>query len=98
AVAQPQELERIEAVRTACPASQLFYLGVRSDIDPIVVLMRAGIDVAIPAEEQSSAVLSRILDLVQAHEQVRHRVLVVEDSRVATALIQRTLAEHGIDS
>jgi diguanylate cyclase (GGDEF)-like protein len=43
-------------------------------------------------------VLNRILDLVQNFEQEKYRVLVVEDSRVAVALIQRTLAEHGIDS
>jgi diguanylate cyclase (GGDEF)-like protein len=98
AATQPQELARIEQIRAACPASQLFFLGVRSEIDPIVVLMRAGIDVTIPAEEQSATVLNRILDLVQTHEQEKHRVLVVEDSRVAAALIQRTLAEHGIDS
>ncbi|HJV93333.1 MAG TPA: diguanylate cyclase, partial [Azonexus sp.] len=88
----------IAAVRADCAASQLFYLGVQSAIDPIVALMRAGIDVAIPSEEQSAMVLNRILDLVQSYEQEKHKVLVVEDSRVAVALIQRTLAEHGIDS
>ncbi|MDQ5926151.1 MAG: hypothetical protein QG554_1093 [Pseudomonadota bacterium] len=94
----PDDLAHITAIRHACPASQLFYLGVASAIEPIVELMRAGIDVAIPAEEQSSRVLDRILDLVQNIEQEKYRVLVVEDSRVAVALIQRTLAEHGIDS
>ncbi|MCL4759058.1 MAG: diguanylate cyclase [Rhodocyclaceae bacterium] len=98
ASAQGHELSRIEGFREACPASQLFYLGVESVIDPIVALMRAGIDVAIPSEEQPSMVLNRILDLVQTHEQEKHKVLLVEDSRVAVALIQRTLAEHGIDS
>ncbi len=96
--AQPEEFAFIAAVREACPASQLFYLGVQSVIDPIVALMRAGIDVTIPAEEQSATVLNRMLDLVQINEQEKYRVLVVEDSRVAVALIQRTLAEHGIDS
>ncbi len=43
-------------------------------------------------------VLSCVLDLVQNYEPEKHRVLVVEDSRVAVSLIQRTLAEHGIDS
>ncbi|MDO8771966.1 MAG: diguanylate cyclase [Burkholderiaceae bacterium] len=94
----PQDFEFITLVRSNCPASQLFYLGVQSAIEPIVALMRAGIDVAIPAEEQSAMVLDRILDLVQNFEQEKHRVLVVEDSRVAVALIQRTLAQHGIDS
>lgn len=98
AAALPDELRSIETLRAACPASQLFYLGVESIIDPVVALMRAGIDVAIPADEQPSMVLNRILDLVQTHEQEKYRVLVVEDSRVAVALIQRTLAEHGIDS
>lgn len=95
---QADDLACITTIRGTCPASQLFYLGVASAIEPIVELMRAGIDVAIPAEEQHARVLDRILDLVQNIEQERYRVLVVEDSRVAVALIQRTLAEHGIDS
>ena len=95
---RPDDLAFVTAIRNSCPASQLFYLGVASAIEPIVELMRAGIDVAIPAEEQHARVLDRILDLVQNIEQEKFRVLVVEDSRVAVALIQRTLAEHGIDS
>jgi len=95
---QPAGLQFVTDIRASCPASQLFYLGVASAIEPIVELMRAGIDVAIPAEEQHARVLDRILDLVQNIEQEKYRVLVVEDSRVAVALIQRTLAEHGIDS
>jgi diguanylate cyclase (GGDEF)-like protein len=43
-------------------------------------------------------VLNCVLDLVQGYELEKYRVLVVEDSRVAVALIQRTLAAHGIDS
>ena len=95
---QPEEFARIAVIRASCPASQLFYLGVQSAIEPIVALMRAGIDVTIPAEEQPSMVLNCILDLVQTNEQEQYRVLVVEDSRVAVALIQRTLAQHGIDT
>lgn len=94
----PEDVAFITAVRATCPASQLFFLGAPSVIEPVVALMRAGIDVAIPAEEQPAMVLDRILDLVQNLEQEKHRVLVVEDSRVAGALIQRTLAQHGIDS
>jgi diguanylate cyclase (GGDEF)-like protein len=88
----------ISTIRAECPASQLIYLGVQSVIEPIVALMRAGIDVTIPAEDQLTTVLSCVLDLVQASEQEQYRVLVVEDSRVAVALIQRTLAQHGIDT
>ena len=95
---QPEELTRIEAIRTSCPGSQLIYLGVQSAIDPIVTLMRAGVDVTIPAEGQCANVLNCILDLVKVNEQEKYRVLIVEDSRVAVALIQRTLAQHGMDT
>jgi diguanylate cyclase (GGDEF)-like protein len=92
------ELSCITAIRASCPASQLIYLGSQAAIEPIVSLMRAGIDVTIPAEDQPSTVINCVLDLVQTNEQEQYRVLVVEDSRVAVALIQRTLAEHGIDT
>ncbi len=91
-------LHSIQSYRATCPASQLFYLGAASVIDPIVTLMRAGIDITIPADEQPSLVVNRILDLIQSDEQEKYRVLVVEDSRVAAELTRRTLAEHGIDS
>ncbi|WP_230976246.1 GGDEF domain-containing response regulator [Pseudothauera nasutitermitis] len=93
-----EALRQIAVFRAACPASQLFYLGVAAFIEPIVALMRAGIDVAVPADEQPAMVVNRILDLIQTEEQDKYRVLVVEDSRVAATLIRRTLAEHGIDS
>jgi diguanylate cyclase (GGDEF)-like protein len=93
-----QEHTYITAVRAHCAASQLIYLGAHPAIETIVALMRSGIDVTIPQEEGSSMVLNCVLDLVQNYEPEKYRVLVVEDSRVAVALIQRTLAEHGIDS
>ena len=88
----------IAAIRAHCIASQLIYLGAHPSIETIVSLMRSGIDLTIPQENGSSMALNCVLDLVQNYEPEKHRVLVVEDSRVAVALIQRTLAEHGIDS
>jgi diguanylate cyclase (GGDEF)-like protein len=96
--AKPEEFGCIATIRAACPTSQLIYLGAQPAIEPIVALMRFGIDITIPVEGQPSLVLNCILDLVQTNEQEQYRVLVVEDSRVAVALIQRTLAEHGIDT
>ncbi len=93
-----ENLQTIAAIRAACPASQLIFVGVRSGLETIVSLMRAGIDLTIPQEEGCASVLNCVLDLVQTYEQEKYRVLVVEDSRVAVALIQRTLAENGIDS
>jgi diguanylate cyclase (GGDEF)-like protein len=96
AMTDKDEFTCISSVRASCPASQLIHLGAESAIEPIVTLMRAGIDMTIPAEEQPSTVINCVLDLVQTNEQEQYRVLIVEDSRVAVHLIQRTLAEHGI--
>ena len=93
-----EELAYIARIRKHCMASQLIYLGALPAIDTIVTLMRSGIDETIPQEEGSSRVLNCVLDLVQHYEPEKFRVLVVEDSRVAVTLIQRTLSAHGIDS
>lgn len=95
---QTDELTRIAEIRAQCPASQLLYLGTQAAIEPIVALMRAGIDVTIPTEGQTANVLNCILDLVKINEQEKFRVLIVEDSRVAVALIKHTLAQHGMDT
>ena len=79
--------------RACCTTSQLTYLGALPAIETIVALLRSGIDVTIPQDENSSIVLNCVLDLVQNYEPDKYRVLVVEDSRVAVALIQRTVAE-----
>lgn len=91
-------LKQIARVRTRCPASQLFYIGVPRTLDAMVTLMRSGIDITVQRDNQKAALLSRILDLVQTQEQERYRVLVVEDSKVAVTKIRRALDQHDIDS
>lgn len=96
--ANTDERTCVAKLRKRCPGSQLIYLGAHPAMETIVALMRSGIDVTIPQEEGSSMVLNCVLDLIQNYEPEKYRVLVVEDSRVAVTLIQRTLSEHGIDS
>lgn len=91
-------LEQVARMRARCPASQLFYIGVPRTLDTMVTLMRAGIDFTVQRDDRMAALLSRILDLVQTREQERYRVLIVEDSRVAVAQIQRALDQRGIHS
>jgi len=91
-------LKQVARVRARCPASQLFYIGVPRTMNAMVTLMRAGIDITVQRDDQMAALLSRILDLVQTQEQERYRVLIVEDSRVAVAQIQRALNQHDIAS
>ena len=88
----------IARVRQQCPSTQLIYLDAPVAIEEIVGLMRSGIDLTIPREDGAARVLNCVLDLVQHYDSEKYRVLVVEDSRVAVTLIQRTLSEHGIDS
>ncbi|MDI6747942.1 MAG: diguanylate cyclase, partial [Rhodocyclaceae bacterium] len=90
------KLALIKRARASCPATQLFYVGVPRELDVMVTLMRAGIDITIQREEQAANLLSRILDFIQTREQESFKVLVVEDSRVAVAQIQRALNQHGI--
>jgi diguanylate cyclase (GGDEF)-like protein len=92
-----EALADIGRVRAACPASQLYFLGVPRSLERMVELMRAGIDVTIQRDEQMAALLSSVLDLVQTHDNERYRILVVEDSSTALALIERALKQHGID-
>lgn len=93
-----EALDDIRRIRNACPASQLFFVGVPRTLDRMVELMRAGIDITIQRDEQMAGLLSSVLSLVQTHEPERYRILVVEDSRVAITQIQRALKQHGIDS
>jgi diguanylate cyclase (GGDEF)-like protein len=92
------ELQSIQRIRSGHPTSQLFCLSVPKSLETTVALMRAGADAAIQAEQETYTVLGRILDLLQAREQDPYRVLVVEDSPTAVAMIQRSLSQHGIDS
>lgn len=88
----------IGQLRAAHPASQLFSLAVPKSLEVTVKLLRAGADATIQAEHETITVLGRVLDLIQSQEHEPYRVLVVEDSATAVAMIQRSLSQHDIDS
>jgi diguanylate cyclase (GGDEF)-like protein len=90
------EMERIQRIRAHYQASQLFCLAVPELLDPMVNLLRVGADLTIPAVQETTTVLAQVLDLIEAQDQDPYRVLVVEDSPTATAMIKRTLEQHGI--
>jgi diguanylate cyclase (GGDEF)-like protein len=92
------ELSLIQHIRGKHPTSQLFCLSVPKSLEVTVALLRSGADAAIQAEQETVTVLGRVLDLLQSQEQEPFRVLVVEDSPTAVAMIQRSLAQHDIDS
>lgn len=94
----PAAITAIIALRTRFPTSYFYCLSVPSNLQSIVLLQRAGADACVPVGNKVSDVLSRILDLVDMHEQEMYRVLIVEDSATAVAHIRRSLTQHGIDS
>jgi diguanylate cyclase (GGDEF)-like protein len=96
--ATEQQLAVIAHLHQQFFSSQMLYLGEPLKPESIVKLMRAGVDATIPIKNHSTMVLSRILDLVQTAPQEKSHVLVVEDSRVALASIERTLAQYDIDT
>jgi len=96
--ATEQQLALIAQLHQQFFSSQMLYLGEPLKPESIVKLMRAGVDATIPIKNHSTMVLSRILDLVQTAPQEKSHVLVVEDSRVALASIERTLAQYDIDT
>ena len=92
------ELDFISAMRERFRVSQLFYVGGAQDMSAMISLMRNGIDVTFPEGEPLSSLIMQVIDLVEDSEKPNYRVLVVEDSKVASAAIQRTLREHGVDT
>lgn len=92
------EIDCIRNLRVLHPASQLFCLAVPELLDPIIMLLRAGTDVTIPAVQQTGTVLAYLLDLIEYQDKEPYRILVVEDSPTATAMIRRTLSQDGLDS
>lgn len=93
-----EAFKSIERLRSDHPTTQLFCLSVPKSLEVTVALLRAGADVIIQAEQETFTVLGRVLDLLQTRDQDPYRVLVVEDSPTAVALIRRALSQHGIDS
>jgi diguanylate cyclase (GGDEF)-like protein len=88
----------LKRFRAQHPASQLVCVGVPELLDPMVNLLRAGADVTIPAAHMTTTVLAHVLDLIEVQDQEPYRVLVVDDSLTAIALIRHTLSQHGIDN
>ncbi len=92
------QIECVSRLRVEHAASQLFCLSVPKSLGTMVLLLRAGADVTIQPDQEITTVLARVLELVQSRDQEPARVLLVEDSPTAVAVIQRALNQHGIGS
>lgn len=94
----PDQVVRISNIRQRYQSSQLLYLTEPLYPHAVVQLIRLGIDATVSIEGYATEVLSRVMDLIETEKEEKSRVLVVEDSKVAVATIERTLSQHGIDT
>lgn len=94
---QAAQVKLIKRARAEHQTSQLFCLSVPKSLETMVALLRAGVDVTIQPDQEIATVLAHVLDLIHTREQDPFRVLLVEDSLTAIAVIQKALKQHGID-
>ncbi|MHB0974632.1 MAG: GGDEF domain-containing response regulator [Thiobacillus sp.] len=89
---------RIQALRQRFEMGQLICLGVRSDFEQLQQVLSGGCDSCLLEGTPPHAIIERIMELNERHEQEAYRVLIVEDSKTASHLIRRTLQENQIVS
>ena len=89
---------RVQALRGRFSASNIIGLNLPSEFEGLKLALRVGCDFCFPVGTPQSAVMARIVKLCGSEEEPPYRVLVVEDSKTASLLIQRTLKEAGVES
>jgi diguanylate cyclase (GGDEF)-like protein len=89
---------RVQALRGRFSSSNIIGLHLPSEFDALKLALRVGCDFCFPAGTAQSVIMARIVKLCGSEEEEPYRVLVVEDSKTASTLIQRTLKESGVDS
>ena len=91
-------IERVQVLRGRFSVSSIIGLNLSADFDAIKLALRAGCDFCFPVGTAQSVIMSRMVKLCVTEVEPPYRVLVVEDSKTASTLIQRTLGECGIES
>ena len=88
----------VQALRGRFSASHIVGLNLASDFESLNGALGAGCDFCFPRATPHPVIMDRIVKLCGNEEEAPYRVLVVEDSKTASALIRRTLSEGGIES
>lgn len=90
--------DTIRALRGQFAASTLVGLNFATDFETLNVALGAGCDVCLPQSTPQAAIVAQVVKLCSTEEDAPYRVLVVEDSKTAGAVIQRSLQTAGIVS
>jgi diguanylate cyclase (GGDEF)-like protein len=88
----------VKTLRARFSTSYIMGLNLASNFEVLNAALGAGCDFCFPLGSAQSVIMARIVKLCGHEEEDPYRVLVVEDSKTATALIQRTLKEAGMES
>ena len=91
-------VDRVQSLRGQFSASTIMGVNLDSDFESLQQSLGAGCDACFATGTQHSAIIARIIKLCSNEEEPPYRVLVVEDSKTAGALIRRTLSESGMES
>ncbi|APW42132.1 GGDEF domain-containing response regulator [Rhodoferax saidenbachensis] len=89
---------QVQTLRGQFSASNIVGVNVGVDFESQQQALSAGCDACFATGTQHAAIMARIVKLCSNEEEPAYRVLVVEDSKTAGAMIRRTLSEAGIES
>ncbi|HLA34280.1 MAG TPA: diguanylate cyclase [Rhodocyclaceae bacterium] len=93
-----EAMRNIKSLRSRFSVSNLIGLNVDAGFSPLHAALSAGCDSCFVRGTQQPVIMARIIELNRTDKEDPYRVLVVEDSMTATALIQRTLKGSGVES
>ncbi|MDT8991876.1 diguanylate cyclase [Curvibacter sp. APW13] len=95
----PSEVaQTVRMLRGHLAASCLIACEVPPDFDSQKSVLAAGCDYCFVAGTAHSVLIDRIMRVSEVRDEDPYRVLVVEDSRTAAAMIQRTLSEASMQA
>lgn len=89
---------QVQTLRGQFSASHIVGLNVGGDFESQQLALGSGCDACVATGTQHAAIMARIVKLCSNEEEAPYKVLVVEDSKTAGALIRRTLSEAGMES
>lgn len=88
----------VKEMRARFSASTIMGLNLASDFQTLHSALDAGCDFCFIAGTAQAVIMARIVKMCGQEEEPPYKVLVVEDSKTASAVIQRTLKQSGMES
>lgn len=88
----------VQAMRAWFSASTIMGLNLAPDFETLRSALVAGCDFCFISDTAQAVIMARIVKMCGQEEEPPYRVLVVEDSKTASTVIQRTLKQSGMES